>query len=364
MHPSQLTISLLREALTGEKASLESPTDRDLAEVFILSRKHDLSHLTGEVLSAHGVTLPEKVELLFRAESCRAVYRYTRLWDTFEKVSALFEENGIDYIALKGARLRHYYPRAEMRNSCDVDILVKEEDLSRAVSLLVETLGFVREGETYHDVSLFLHETIHFELHYNITENDPRTDSLLSSVWSHARAVDGTHKYEMSDAFFAFHIISHAYSHFARGGCGIRSLMDIWVLRHRTDYDEDGVRALLGECGLLPFYEGFVSLSEVWFSGAEADELTCLMQDFILRGGIYGTRENRVNAGAGRKKSKLRYALSRIFLPMRYLSLSYPVLKKYPILMPLYQVRRWLRVLFSKKRSGALAELADRKSVV
>ena len=87
------------------------------------------------------------------------------------------------------------------------------------------------------------------------------------------------------------------------------------------------------------------------------------MQDFILRGGIYGTRENRVNAGAGQKKGRLRYALSRIFLPMRYLSLSYPILKKYPILMPFYQVRRWLRVLFGSKRQGALAELAATASL-
>ena len=99
------------------------------------------------------------------------------------------------------------------------------------------------------------------------------------------------------------------------------------------------------------------------FYNAEKDELSALMQDFILRGGIYGTRENRVNAGAGQKKSRLRYALSRIFLPMHYLSLSYPILKRHPILMPFYQVKRWCRILFGKKRAGALAELSATASL-
>jgi len=358
MTTDNLTLAILREALTGEKAVIDAASDRDKAEVFILSKKHDLAHMSGAVLLSRGGSLPDKLRAAFETEAGKALYRYTRLWGTFEKVKVLFEENGVDYLPLKGARLRHLYPKAEMRTSCDVDILVKENDLSRATALLEEKLGFQKDGETYHDVSLSLGEGIHLELHYNITENDPRTDGLLSSVWEHARRVGETHEYEMSPTYFAFHIISHAYSHFARGGCGIRALMDIWVLRHRTDFDGDGTRALCDSVGLLPFYEGFVALSEAWFSGKEKDELSSLMQDFILRGGIYGTRENRINAGAGQKKSRLRYALSRVFLPMRYLSLSYPILKKHPVLMPFYQVKRWFRIFFGSKRGSALAELS------
>ena len=361
MTTADLTLAILKEALTGEKADIEGASDRELAEVFLLSKKHDLAHMAGEVLLSRA-SLPEKLKAAFETEAGKALYRYTRLWGSYAKVQSLFEENAVDYLPLKGARLRHLYPRKEMRTSCDVDILVKETDLSRATALL-EGLGFQKDGETYHDVALSLGEGIHLELHYNITENDPRTDGLLSSVWEQAKSVGGTHEYEMTPAFFAFHIVSHAYSHFARGGCGIRALMDLWVLRHRSDFDESGTRALCESVGLLPFFEGFLSLSEAWFSGKEKDELSALMQDFILRGGIYGTRENRVNAGAGQKKSRLRYALSRIFLPMRYLSLSYPILKKHPMLMPFYQAKRWCRILFGKKRAGALAELSATASL-
>ena len=353
-----LTLALLREALTGDKASLDAPSDKTLAEVFLLSKNHDLSHITGDVLEAHGTPLPPKVKAAFDAERVKAVYRYTRLWSVFGKIEALFEQRGIDYLPLKGAYIRHAYPKPEMRTSCDVDILVKEEDLPCAVALLSDALGFKADGKTYHDVSLTLGEGMHVELHYNITENDGRIDPLLSSVWENAVRIENTHRFKMSPAFFAFHTLAHMYSHFTRGGCGIRTLMDLWVLRHRTDFDEDGTRALCEGCGLLSFYLAAVKLSEVWFSGEAHTPTTALMQDFILRGGIYGTRDNRVAAGAGQKQGRFRYALSRIFPPRKYLSLSYPVLNQHPILMPVCYVRRWLRILFRGKAARALGELS------
>ena len=354
----KLSLGILREALTGDKVDVGAPTEEELAESFLLLKKHDLAHLGTEVLRAHGVSLPEKLKKSFEAESTLAVYRYTRLWQAFDKISAVFEEAGIDYLPLKGAYLREAYPRPEMRTSCDVDVLVKETTLFEATSLLIDKLGFKKDGETFHDVSLTLGEGIHLELHYNVTENDERIDPILTSVWENATAVDATHRFRMTSAFFAFHVIAHMYSHFSRGGCGIRTLMDLWVLRHRTDFDEEGARALCEKARLLPFYETAVQLSETWFSGSEHTDLSTLMQDFILKGGVYGTRENRVVAGAGQKKSMIRFIFSRIFLPKKYLVLSYPVLKEKPFLLPICYVRRWIRILFRGRGKAAFGELS------
>lgn len=355
---TKLTIALLRESLTGDAADIGTPSDETLAEVCLLAKRHDLAHLCDAVLQKHAVALPKKLEQVFRSESTLAIYRYTRLWQTYEKIAELFEDEGIDYLPLKGAYLRYAYPKPEMRTSCDVDILVKKESLSRAVTLLCDKMGFAKNGETFHDVSLTLGEGIHLELHHNITENDDRIDPVLGEVWENATAEEGTHRYRMTRAFFAFHVISHMYSHFTRGGCGIRALMDLWVLRHRADFDEEGTRALCERCSLTAFYDGITKLSEIWFSGEKHDEITALVEDFILRGGVYGTRGNRVTAGAGRRQSRLRYAFSRIFLPKRFLELSYPYLKDHPILLPFYQVRRWVRILLRGKSKAALGELA------
>lgn len=355
---SELTLSLLREGLTGERAPLGECDERTLAEIFLLSKKHDLAHVAGEALLGHGLPVSEKIQKAFDTERVKVVYRYTRLWSVFAKIEALFEEAGIDYLPLKGAEIRHAYPKAEMRSSCDVDVLVRESDLAAAAALLCEKLGFREDGKTYHDVSLTLGEGIHVELHYNVTENDERIDGLLSRVWEHTECASGTHRYKMTPAYFAFHTVAHMYSHFVRGGCGVRTLMDLWVLRHRTEFDEAGTVALCEACGLSAFYAGVVALSEAWFSGSDHTPLTCLMEDFVLRGGVYGTVENRTNAGAGQKKSRLRYALSRIFPPRKYLALAYPVLYKHPILTPVCYVRRGFRILFGGRGKGAMRELS------
>ena len=53
-----------------------------------------------------------------------------------------------------------------MRISCDIDILVHENDLERATNHLINNLGYSYDGKGAHDVSLFLDKRVHLELHY------------------------------------------------------------------------------------------------------------------------------------------------------------------------------------------------------
>jgi hypothetical protein len=83
------------------------------------------------------------------------------------------------------------------------------------------------------------------------------------------------------------------------------------------------------------------------------------MQSFILDGGAFGTTENKAAAQSNTQRgSKLRYILGRIFMPKKQLARIYPILDKYPILLPICQVRRWLRTLRRGRGKKALGELA------
>ena len=97
---TQLSLKLLREALSGEVADIGTPTEEELAECFILLKKHDLAHFGAEGLRAHGVSLPDKLKKSFEGEGALAVYRYTRLWQAYDKICEVFEEAGIDYLFL------------------------------------------------------------------------------------------------------------------------------------------------------------------------------------------------------------------------------------------------------------------------
>ena len=87
-------------------------------------------------------------------------------------------------------------------------------------------------------------------------------------------------------------------------------------------------------------------LSAVWFGDAAHTALTRQMQAYLLRSGTYGNTENRVAIQQSRQGGKLRFALSRIWLPYAVLVTHYPSLERHKWLLPIYEVRRWFKLLF------------------
>ena len=67
-----------------------------------------------------------------------SVYRNEQIKYAFAQICDTFELSSIPYIPLKGSVIRPYYPKESMRTSCDIDILVKEENHEAAIDVLVQ----------------------------------------------------------------------------------------------------------------------------------------------------------------------------------------------------------------------------------
>lgn len=68
--------------------------------------------------------------------------RYVLYHDALGKICRALDDAGIDYIPLKGSVLCNLYPAPEMRTSSDIDVLVHEEDLERAVRTIESATDF------------------------------------------------------------------------------------------------------------------------------------------------------------------------------------------------------------------------------
>ncbi len=156
--------------------------------------------------------------------------------------------------------------------------------------------------------------------------------------------------YEMPEELFYFYHIAHMAKHFELGGCGIRPFMDLWILDKTQRTNRQKQDALLEQGGLLKFSNAARQLSRVWFAGEEHTEITGKMERYILKGGTFGTMENRVVMAQQRMGGKVKYLLSRVFLPYDVLSKKFPCLQKHKWLTPVFQVVRWFR-LFRPERS-------------
>ena len=332
-------------------------TEEQLAGLYKLSKAHDLSHLISAALpkSAKGSETAAK----FKKQTVTAVYRYEQLNYELCEVSDALEAAGIRSMALKGSLIRKYYPEPWMRTSCDIDVLVDESELDRAIELLCTELGYTVKGEkNYHDISLFSESGVHLELHFNILENMDGIDGLLSRVWEYAVLQEGKkYTYEQTAEYLAFHTLAHGYYHFSRGGCGVRTFMDLYLLERYSGYDREKLGQMCAESGLSEFYAGAIALCDVWFCGGEHTSLTSRMENFILRGGAYGTHEARVEIEKGKTEGGAKYLLYRIFMPYSQMRSKYPTLIKHKWLYPFFTVRRWFEMIFKGKLKRSVREL-------
>lgn len=357
---------LMMDLIAGEVCGKETDRSGDvfpneeLAKLYSLAKAQDLAHLVGNALLKRNRIENEEIRAKFQKQVMLAVYRYEKIHYELERLRSVLNEAEIPFLPLKGSVLRQYYPEPWMRTSCDIDILVRKNDLERAVAVLVGRAGCREDSNGSHDVGLFTDGGVHIELHYSLIEEKcvGNIERVLAAVWENASPVAGTAEYVLSDEMFYVYHIAHMAKHFVdTGGCGVRPFLDIWILNHRVSFDREKRNALLAEGGLLTFASESENLSEAWFGNGEFTEITRRMQDYLLRGGVYGNAQNRIAVGQVKRGGKVRYAFSRIWLPYEVLKFHYPSLEGKRILLPLYEVRRWCKLLFCGGTGRSIKEL-------
>ena len=226
-------------------------------QLFQLCSKHSISVIVGDVLGKSKMIekTPDVKKLI--NESFMSVYRYEQSQTEIKKITHVLTELKIPYILLKGPRVRKYYPEPWLRTSCDIDILIHEEDLDLAINGLMEKYSYKKQERNYHDVPLVSPNNILLELHFNIKENMDNLDKVLIKVWDYSSPMnkDNCLEYEQSNEFFLFHLLAHTAYHFQHGGCGIRSILDLYLIHHQMPYNNEKLRMLCREAKIETFYE-------------------------------------------------------------------------------------------------------------
>lgn len=355
MNVRDLLLALLRCAIKGDALEMgaikESLSENKLATLFKVSKNHDAAHLVAYALQENGFSFESDIWQLFLQEKEQAKLRYEMIQADFDEICRCFDKEEIAYVPLKGAVIRAYYPEPWMRTSCDIDILVREEELDRAVNALVSGYSYRVDGKkSYHDISLYSPFGMHLELHHNIKETIDKYDELLTQVWEFSYHCDGA-KHLQTNEFLMFHLTAHMAYHFIGGGCGLRSVLDLWLLKQKMVLNGERLNELLEKAELATFFKAVMDLGEYWLGEtSEVNQVVLEMEKYILLGGAYGTGKQSAISNQVKKGGKTRYFLSRAFMPYESLSILYPVIKKHKILTPFCQILRWFGVVSKSKR--------------
>jgi len=355
-----LMFSLIRKEICEDESdvNLSEISQEQYSELYKFSKFHDIAQIVGSALTGTNANIDDETKAKFQKKQITAMYRYVQISHEFSRVCNALREAEIPFIPLKGAIIRKYYKKPEMRTSCDIDVFVGEENLSKAITALSDSLGYIAGKKGNYDVPLRSQSGVNIELHFALTECDEKIEKYLEMVWDWtAVEKDNQYHFVMNNEMFVFYHIVHMAKHFVNGGCGIKPFIDLWIAKNEMKYDTETVKRLLKDCDLEIFGENVFLLSDIWFSNAEHTELTKEMEQYIIGAGVYGTMDNKVAMHQRKMGGKTKYALKRIFPPYTKMKQYYPILEKYPILFPFYQIIRWFRIIFSKDSKRAFSEL-------
>lgn len=348
-----LLFSVIRSGI--EISDLSYPiSDEDVNSLFEIAKAQSILPLFLRGIkraSVQTIKIPSEYEKVYLKDT----YRSVQFEETLKQIKSVFNEFDIPFMLLKGAVLRDLYPDAFTRTSCDLDILVHESDLNKAVSAIESKVGFKEHARGYHDIAM-INSRFRLELHFSLKENMEKIDCLLADVWNYAIPVDNSCQYEMSTEYLIFHVLAHMSFHMTHGGIGIRPLIDLWLLNNKTSYDKNKLMKILSDTGLNIFYDKATRLVDSWMSDKAIDVDLIEFENYCLSSGVFGDKKNAALSQV-RNKSKAKYIFNRLFVQRSYLEELYPALKNKPYLLPLYQIKRWIRLSDSKRMKKAHNEL-------
>ncbi len=363
-----LLIEIIKCVLTQTQLSdsiKQELNDEVVTALFRLAKPQDLAHILNMAFSeCDYVVNDQSLYARLQKEEMMALYRCETQKYEISSILNLLDENDVEYIPLKGSYLRAFYPTEYIRTSSDADILVKDEKAQKVSDLICEKLGYKFLLRSSHDFVLSnAQESFTAEIHFSLYLGElEKADAFLENVWSYAvKTPKG--EYLLEQEFFITYILAHIAKHFLHGGCGVRPFMDLYIIKNKIDYSEEKLNTLLEKAGLTDFAKAAFCLSDTWFSGEKHTEITRDMQDFIFKSGLYGSQQTYVAMQSAKSGSGSKNIASRFFLPLENMKRYYPMLEKFPVLLPLFWCVRASKVIFRGDLKKTVSEIQLSQSI-
>ncbi len=335
-----------------QKLPFDTLCESTILDVLHESAKHSIAPIVADALINSDLLLSAEQTEICKHIVFNSLFSYQKQNYVLINLCDLFEKNKITHIPLKGSVLKSLYPEPWLRTSCDIDILIKPEDLQKATNLLNEK-GYQYQYKSAHDILFVSENGVNVELHFDTIEKENsvgNSDDILTNIWNYASPKEkGRYEYILSEEMFIFYHIAHMAQHFLNGGCGMRPFIDIFVLRNIYGSDIIIKNELIKIGGLTKFAKAVNTLVDIWFSSKEYDEDMRSFEKYITVGGVYGNVENSIAIQQVKLGSKLKVILNRVFMRYDDLKVQYPIILKFKILFPFMQIFRWFRLIFDKE---------------
>lgn len=349
-------ITLIKSALDGSSYTL--PEGFDMADAVKVALRHKIIAMVYYGALNCGINKKsEPMQELFRYLIATMNITEKQRFE-IKKLFAAFDEQGIEYLPMKGTLLQRHYPKAEMRTMGDADILIRLEQYEK-IRIIMATLGYEFDYESDHEL-VWKKSRVVIELHKCVIPTY-ETDyyAYFGDGWKLAkRESEEGGRYVLSPEDFYIYIFVHFAKHYRMAGIGIKHMVDLWVYRNTVDKLDDGyINQQLAQMDLLAFHQNIIDTMNAWFRAQELTDKADYITQVIFDSGEYGLSDSqeatrilrRVQQEGSIGKVRRRDFWSMAFPCLTVMREKYPVLVKLPILLPIFWCVRWVQSLLFKR---------------
>lgn len=358
---------LITCALHNQIPDKDKVYNMNLAALYRYAKRHTLAAITYDALELLGGSTGDGLRALAKDEEVlfiltkwketrdKALRKNLMLDAARKKLFRHLEEQQIWHMPLKGAILKELYPKQEMRQMADNDIL-----FDAAYKSAVRDY-FVREGYKVISYAKGNHDVYEKEPVYNFEMHTSLFGEIHNEVWaeyykdiqSKLNKSDSHFLYSFADEDFYIYFIVHTFKHFNGYGTGIRYFVDSYVYQNAKSLDWDYIEKELEELGVLEFEKTFRSVSgKIFGKGERINQLNEEEYDMLCDSMFAGTYGN-LQSGIGKKlrkiqedkdgitnKTKMKYLISRLFPSMSFYKAYHPFIYKTKVFIPFFSIFR------------------------
>jgi hypothetical protein len=351
-------LQIMKSAMTRQPETL--PEGFRLEDQLELLKMHHMFPLIYDGALRCGISRKEPFMQKLFGLYIRAIQKSDGQLRQIDRICEAFRQADIDYLPLKGVRMKKLYPAPELRYMGDADILIRLEQYEKIVPIL-EELDFSFQKESDHEL-VWRHEQLLLELHKHLIPSYNKDFyGYYGNGWQLAVKGEGS-EYTMRPEDEWIFLFTHFAKHYRDGGAGCRYVADLWLWRENNpQMDEDYILDVLKKMQLDVFYGHILRLIDCWFGNGPEDKILEVMTEFIFSSGSWGVDEIKVLSRAVRDarhsalgfSGRLLYLWQTTFPKVTILQDKYTVLKKHPWLLPLVWIYRpFYKVFFEWKSLG------------
>lgn len=367
-------IGLLKCALYDQTPE-EKPEDCTWEQIWTLAGRNSVRNAACPAIKKFDGKIPEEIWKDWSSAQDQTVYRNLRFEMEREEIMSAMAEKGIAALPLKGILIADYYPAAGMRWMCDNDILygyvredledgfklkggnvqeqkywqkMAQQELGRIMKKLGYTAKCLNGNHDVYQKSPFFN----FEMHRSLVPLHSEFAEYYRNPWKRAvlqKARKCLYRFSDEDEYLFF--IVHAYKHFDAAGCGIRILLDEYVIfQKKENMDWSYIRGELEKMRLVSFEQKLRSAACRTFSTEKQPETgDWEIIEYLLGCGTYGTWENSLEnkldklQGNSDAETRKRYWQSRIWIDERTMKEYYPFFYRHRFLVLLLPLIRLIK---------------------